>query len=411
MTDRSAEDIALSKAKIRIIGDSKVSFYANIMMGLKYVWEDGMGTAAVDGVSMFIDPVFFMSLDEASRKAVILHEIEHIWRHHIGETRMGNRDPQLYNIAGDHVINNNLLACGYGPISWTDYKTGAKCDWVCDAKFADMSTEDVYDALYQEMQSQGGGVSAILMGAPGSGDNPTPFDDISRPAPTKEDGTPMTEAEVKGAINDLILSAATAARANGNPGSIPGEVQVFLDSLMFPKLPLPHLLRQFFQTVKRGGFTWARPNRRLLNRYYLPSRRGKALLRIAFAMDLSASVSNEEIRRYMSEIANVFVTLKPTQLDIIQFDAAIRSVDVVPNLNALMNMELRGRGGTSIAPVMKWAAENKPHALVVFSDGEFSHYHDNPGVPILWMIHPHNSNSTWKAPYGQVIQFDPKERK
>ncbi|ANT44314.1 HNH endonuclease [Pseudomonas phage vB_Pae575P-3] len=409
MTDRSAEDIALSKAKIRIIGDSKVSFYANIMMGLKYVWEEGMGTAAIDGITMFIDPKFFMSLDEMSRKTVILHEIEHVWRHHIGKVRMGDRDPMLYNIAGDHVINNNLLACGYGPISWTDYRTGAKCNWVCDPKYANMSTEDVYADLYQEQQTQGGGgLSSPTQGNSGSG-NPVPFDDISRPAPTKDDGTPMSETEIQGAINDLILSAATAARANGNPGSIPGEVQVFIDSLMFPKLPLPHLLRQFFQVVKRGGFTWARPNRRLINRYYLPSRRGKALLRIAIAMDLSASVSNEEIRRYLSEIANIFVTLKPTQLDIIQFDASIRSVDTVPNLNALMNMELKGRGGTCIAPVMQWAAENKPHALVVFSDGEFRHYNDNPGVPILWLIHPYSRKSNWKAPYGQVILFDPKE--
>lgn len=82
MSDRSAEDIALSKAKIRIIGDSKVSFYANIMMGLKYVWEEGMGTAAIDGVTMFIDPKFFMSLDEMSRKTGIPRDRTHLASSH-----------------------------------------------------------------------------------------------------------------------------------------------------------------------------------------------------------------------------------------------------------------------------------------------------------------------------------------
>lgn len=125
---------------------------------------------------------------------------------------MGDRDPMLYNVAGDHVINNNLLACGYGPIS-LDGLPDRGHDWVCDPQFANMSTEDVYAALYQEQQTQGGGgLSSPAQVNSGSG-NPVPFDDDfsacshqGRWYPHVRDGDP-------GAINDLILSAATAARA------------------------------------------------------------------------------------------------------------------------------------------------------------------------------------------------------
>jgi hypothetical protein len=54
---------------------------------------------------------------------------------------------------------------------------------------------------------------------------------------------------------------------------------------------------------------------------------------------------------------------------------------------------------------MKWATENHPEVMVIFTDGDFSHPPDDeyPSCPIVWLIH---NNPDFTIDYGEVIHYD-----
>lgn len=381
-----AFDEALSKAKIKVMASKNSCFLANVAMRLRYEATDDIRTAAIDGVTMYFNEDFFMNkLTPETRVTTLLHEVGHVTRQHT--VRRGSRDPQVFNEAGDYVINQELKDAGWTPIEWVE-DDGRPNGWLQDDRFKDMHTEKVYEILMQEYQNQPPPPSSGM------------FADLGMPPPSG-----MSQEQVQAAITDIIIASAQAARMAGQAGSIPGEVQVYLDGLLQPKLPLAHHLRRFFKVLAAKSFTWARPNRRHQARgLYLPAIRGKSLCHIAFGMDMSGSVSDADIKRYVSELVGVIKQLKPTKLTLVQFDTRIISVDEITTVNDLLKIELKGRGGTNIMPIMDWAHREKPEALVIFSDGEFNiNSGMNPHIPVLWMIH---GGTPFYCEFGQTTMFE-----
>lgn len=387
-------EMAVSKALIKIMNDRNSCFMANVAIRLKYIEDNTQSTAWVNGTEVGINRELFLNLMSAEqRPVVILHEIGHVVRSHL--TRGESKDHTIYGWAGDYVINQELKDSGWAPLIWNDPVHG-KCHWLQDDRFKGMTTEEVYDILLKEQPPEDQSPPPPPKGATGES---TPFDDLK--SPQGEEAKKKVEQQMQ----DIIISSAQAAIMAGKPGSIPGDIQVYLDGLLRPKLPLAFHLRRFFKVLNNTSFTWSRPNRRHQARgLYLPALKGKTLCHIAFAFDMSGSVSDADIHRYVSEVAGVLKELKPTKLTLVQFDTRIISIDEIRSVNELKNLELRGRGGTDVHELMQWANKTKPEALVIFTDGEF-YVTDamDPKIPVLWMIH---GRSPFNCPFGQVTKFE-----
>lgn len=414
-------ELAMVHAKIAFMNDEKSMFLYNVCFHLKFVWDAGINppTACVDGYTMTFHPDFFMMLPHEMRITLLAHETGHVTKEHMA--RRAGREPREYNHAADYVINQELKDAGFKPIIWKD-DNGKEIKWLQDDRFANMTTEQVYDILISERQpppEAGGGSGGIPdpngqstdgasggAGMPGGDD---PWRDIREPQNAKDEpGKPPTpkptEAEVRQHLDEILISSAMAARLGGQPGSIPNDVQMYLDSLLKPKLPMASHLRRFFQATQKNDYTWQRPNRRHLP-MYLPSMRSEALSHIAFAFDMSASVRDSDIKRYVSEMVGVLRNMKPDKITLILFDTAIKSITEVKSVKDLMEVKLIGRGGTDVGELLEWARKNNPKALCIFTDGEF---HDfgfrKPACPILWMIHNKRRKFSWN--YGTVIPFE-----
>lgn len=131
----------------------------------------------------------------------------------------------------------------------------------------------------------------------------------------------------------------------------------------------------------------------------------EGLIDIAIAADLSGSVTDTECLQFVTEIANILRMLKPKRLSIVQFDSSIRAVNEVKSIRELMKVKFTGRGGTQIAPVLKWAEENKPQLLLVFTDGEFGFPSDVYQQHIIWLIHG-DKQQKFKPPFGKTIFYE-----
>ena len=374
MTDYTLADKALSRAKIHLMTKPDSAFFITLCFNLNHVWDENTPKAACNGKTIFWNPDFFMGLaDNDERVFLLLHETMHAAYLHMLPERVKSRNPIKWNVAADHVINLQLIA--------RDFKmpTG-KNEGLADVEYVGLSTEEVYNLL------------------PNNPNSP-PMLDLQDPG-----GTEKELKELGKEMEDLLVKAATQSKMMGDkPGTIPGDIEIFLDKLLNPKLPWQRILQKYMQKFSKNDYTFKRPNRRFFPKYYLPSMFSENLIDLTVAVDTSCSVDAAEFLRCISETGGILKNLKPDKITLIQFDSTIKSKTNIKSIRNLLDMTFSGRGGTNIKPVIELVNIEKPQLLLVFSDGEFRF---PPGikstVDTLWIIH---SNSRFTPPYGKVIHY------
>lgn len=364
---------ALNKAKISLMSRPDSAFFTTLCFSMWHKWSDQVETAACNGKQILWNPTFFMNLQGIEERVfLLLHETMHAAYLHMDPIRMNGRCPDRWNIACDHVINLQLVERGF------TMPTGIN-KGNADPKYKGMSAEEVY---------------ALLPNNPGK---PSMQDLIAL-----LDG--MTPEELQSDIEDILVRAQIQSKmANDKPGTIPGEIELFLDKLLNPKLPWHRILQKYVQNFAKNDYSFRKPNRRFFPKHYLPSMFSETLMDLAIAIDVSGSVSDADFMRFVTEIYSILRMMKPSKITLIQFDSSIKLVNQIYNILDLMKTKFTGRGGTDINPVLDWANKNKPQLLLVFSDGEFYFNQTDTKVNTIWLI---NNRKNFTAPWGKVIHYE-----
>ena len=381
---KTPEDMAMEKAKIQLMYLPDTIFYTTILFSLKQEWGSQIETAATNGVKFKVNPIWFTDLTEEKRIGLLTHELLHVALNHM--SRLGDRHPKVWNLAADHVINLTLKAAGY------ELPDGG-C-W--DERFIGMSTEQVYEIIYEEVEQD------EADGGPGADDLLVPGgDDIEYPGGAEE--AQVIEKEVAGIINQAKM---LAEGSSSMPGNLPGEMEIELQKILNPKLPWYTILQNHMSGFAKDDYTWAKPKRRYMPEFYLPSAYSEAIGEIATAFDISGSVSPDEISVHIGETSSLMEMLKPEKITVISFDHIIQNIQTLTeNSDIYSEMKLVGGGGTNILPVLEWAIENNPEVMLIFTDGDFEMPDEefHPTCPVIWLIH---DNTWFKAPFGEIIYYN-----
>lgn len=365
---------ALEKAKIALMTSPDSVFFCEIAFSLRYEWDRTLPTAAVDGKTIFINPEFFMDLTLDERVFLILHEALHVAYLHI--TRRGTREHRKWNKAGDYVINGHLIARGF------KMPEGG----LHDRKYDGMHTDAVYVLLPDE---------------PANESDPS---DIMEPAET---GNGSTDQQVRDDLEHeieqiLVRAAIRSEQEKDKPGTIPGDIEIFLKKLTKPELPWHRILQKYINTLSKTDYSFKRPNKRFIPHLYMPSLRSETLMDIAIAVDTSGSVSDEDFNKFISNTAHIFKMMKPQRITLIQFDTEIKAVDEIKSFHDLMRVRFTGRGCTNINPVVDWYNQHPSRLLLVFTDGGFHAPKNEVKKDLIWLIH---NNSRFTTAFGKVIHY------
>ena len=99
--------IRFKAARIRLVRNH--IFFGSIAMRLHLQPDDALPhLAGVDGKNIFFNPGQLADVSSSQLEGLLAHEALHVMLlHHL---RRGNRDPEKWNMAGDHAINLALLA-------------------------------------------------------------------------------------------------------------------------------------------------------------------------------------------------------------------------------------------------------------------------------------------------------------
>lgn len=380
-------DKLLSKAKIKLFYYKGATFLSTLMCNMKFVWSEEIPTAATDGKTIYWNPYFFISIDTEHRVFVLAHEIWHVAYQHI--LRRDNRDPQMFNIAGDHVINTMLISQGYkaDKLGFKIYKEFKYHEWSVDRVY-----EDLMKNLPPPPPNGGGAGNQGNQPAMGSEAGYGLSDDIKT-----ADGK-VSDAEIVG----NIVQAVQASKMAGEAGVIPGDIEQALNKFLNPILPWEVLLQNFLTEMNNNDYSYRRPSRRY-DDPILPSLiSDDELQELNWYVDVSGSISDHMLLRFFSEMVYVKETFNPAKINIIQFDTRISKVTELESGDSFDELKILGRGGTNLAPVRAHIMETMPNAAVIFSDMECDPMKEVP-IPVLWAVFGKNSSYSHEPTFGTKI--------
>lgn len=367
-------ELALSKAKTNlIIGSRKSPFLATLVFGLKTEVTDAISTACTDGTHLLVNPAFFNSLDSDQQITLLAHEAYHVALSHI--LRLGDRDPKLWNIATDYVINLMLHKAKFKDIP----------QGLLDHQYDNMSADEVYAKLLKNPPKV-----------------PAP-DHMMQPKDAN--GNPEDPQITKAKIDKLIVKAATHAKLAGEKalGDLPSDMQRAIEEALNPKLDWRTILMNHMSSFKKEDYSYRRPNKKYLPDFYMPTLYSESLGSIGVAFDASGSVSDEDFNLFKSEVDLIRNMLNPESVDLISFDTKLQTRHVITSDMPIKDLEFGGYGGTSLAPVFEHFNKNKPEVLIVFSDLECRQWTEEPDYPVIWILVGH-----YKVPtvhFGTLIEY------
>lgn len=333
-------------------------------------------TAATDGRSIKFHPQFVQDHSVAELKAVMCHEVGHMMFLHM--FRRGHRDPMLWNIAGDVIINHLLIEEGLntlpkGAVIMPDiYEKGGG------------TTDGVYDVLRDMAENSSGR-------GKGSG-IPDQFDTCEDSGGSdSENDTAQANMKVE------IQQATQIAKMRGQLGS---ALERFVNAALKPVVDWRTVLRRFVSQRAKVERTYARPRRRFLAEgLYLPSMGGERMGDILIAVDCSGSVSDEELGSFAAEMLAIKQDVSPYRIHVLYFHHEVSKYDVFERDDEL-TIKPNGTGGTAFSPIFAYAAAKdiQPECCVVLTDLCCNDFGPAPDYPVLWV-----SNHSDQAPWGQIV--------
>lgn len=388
------EDLQLKemydRAKMGLFVKKGAMFISTLYFSLKMSWDTSIETACTNGHYLKINPQFFQKISKEMRPTLLAHEAWHVGLLH--PLRRGNRDPEKWNAACDYAINIMLKDLGYH----FDPNLG-----LLDEQYRGMSAEQIYDKLPDPPEG-GGGFSN--MGGMGS--------DLHQPGtpppgnqPDNGNGQPQpTPQEIENQIISTLVKATMQSKMSGKEaGVIPGELEAFLEAMLNPKLPWETILENHMNDLIKDDYSWARPNRRFMPDFYLPSQFGDGLSQINWYMDISGSVTDDQIRRFNSEVRHVHERFTPKATNIISFDTRIQDEYTFTDDERFTGLAFHGRGGTSLDCVFEHARRANPDLMIVFSDLECRRITEEPPFPVIWIC---ADNPRATVEFGRLIHMD-----
>ncbi|OAR22991.1 hypothetical protein A8W25_25970 [Streptomyces sp. ERV7] len=343
----------------------------------------GIAVAAVDATlgEIYLNPL--VRYDDEEWRFVLGHEMLHAALRH-GDRR-GARDPYLFNVAADYVINGWLVEMGVGQMPE---------GLLYDPSLKGLSAEEVYDRIATDLRRRrrlatlrGKGVGDIL-GEP-LGHRPSDAVDLD-------------------AFYRRALVQGHQLHGDRQRGLLPAGLVEEIRALAHPPVPWDaRLARWFDEFVPRPQpvRSYARPSRRQAatpdipraGRYFPPEETSRCTFGVV--LDTSGSMDRRLLGKALGAIASYAEARDVPAARVVFCDAAPYDAGFLPPAEIAGRVRVRGRGGTVLQPGIDLLrrAEDFPAAapVLIITDG---------WCDVLRVGREH----AYLVPQGGALPFTPK---
>lgn len=415
-------------------------FFGTLLLRARMQITRDIPTAATDGENYRVNPDFILAKSRRHRRFVMAHEATHRMLMHVPRMKRhaekgyltavpalapSGTAPKRYsynhgtfNSAADYYINALLRRVGVGDVP---------PDGLYRHDFDDpsMTAEGIYAQLCEEGydSSPDSGSGGSGGGDPSDGDGqsghgqPTPN---SKTTPKNwdehviSDDTPADDGDLAEQVKGDIEAAKQAAKAQG---ALSTELEEFVNELLKPVVDWRAVLVKHFRAIYgRDRRSYKKPHRKRMGtaftgytpNYVEPRMVSDAYGEVAVVLDTSGSISDDERRRYLTEIYNLSSRFKVNRLRVymthvsVYHEADIKSAEDVKKLPF-------SAGGTDMEAAFPMVAKSQPQCdtVIVLTDG-YTTFDTSAAstVPcgkhnVVWLM-----TTNIKAPYGRNIPLE-----
>lgn len=405
-------------------------FYGLLLMHMILALDEKCDTAATDGYRIYFGPKFLDEISDNELDFVMMHEILHVALQHC--QRVGERDPELFNIACDIVVNSNvLLSNNMNLDSITLKKYGESLHRTPNKDEGyEYTAEEVYEML-QSNSTLGGkhgknkistiGKSNSLQGGDGTGgfdlgraekkegkgSNVAVWDDHSRWT-IMEDDTKLRDVWVKRVID--AAEAIEIQEASNTRGTLPLFAKRLLKELRKPQTDWRTILADFIQE-EICDYSFSPPDRRFDDSpFFLPDFNGTEVStsNILFMVDTSGSMSDDMITAAFSEIKGAIDQFDGKLKGWLGFfNAAIVEPIAFETVEEFEVIRPVGGGGTDFQIIFEYVhhymKDDSPASIIILTDGyaPFPDKSVSNGIPVLWLL----NNEKVEPPWGKIARI------
>lgn len=384
----------ISKTKLQV--RKECQFFGALMLFASIKESTKLDTAATDGRDIFFNKKFLESLTSSEQNALMLHEVLHMALLHV--QRRQTRDPYVWNIAADIVVNDLIKRN-------TSFKLPKGA--IVDDAYRDKSVEYIYEALLKDNKFKGKKYKLSIS-------------DIQLTNEEQEkngigNGHELTEEEQEEVAsywkdkmqvlknsNSLIQNDKYGSHSTGGwPAGMAREVENILE----PEINWRNALWKY---IGRTPADFDDLDRRFLYRgLYLEGLMTDAI-EVSVCIDTSGSVSKRLIDQFVAETKGILRAYPHVKCDFFYSDCKlsgpydINQAEQIPILH--------GGGGTSFIPFFKYLEKNNSnnfgtHKLSIYlTDGYEAFPNWIPSNPVMWLVSK-DGEETKNFPFGEVVRI------
>jgi predicted metal-dependent peptidase len=342
-------------------------FFCELVLKLKIKESNEVPTLGVgvelSNVVLYYNKNYWRSLKSIEKVAVLEHELMHIVNNHINRSK--DCEKQIFNIAADIAINQNILNLPKGGVTEKTFKYPP-----------DLTTEQYYNLLLKDDK-----VKKIKINVGSIGSH------------KMWDKKEVPETVASEMVKKMLKEAFDECKKNGTlRGNVSDKlVRSILDTIT-PKANWRNILNSIIKNSVSAEIisTFKRPNRRF------EKERGfrKAYsMKILIGIDTSGSISQKALSLFSAEVNKI--NLFDNDIYICVCDCDIQDYYKLQKRKKIK--PVTGGGGTSFIPVFEKARLLKPDLLIYFTDG-CGDYPKQTSINTLWAL-----TEDYNVPFGKKI--------
>jgi len=394
----AADKLIAARTRMMLSGKGSLVFYVSFLLTLRSWDEDvNIPTLAVNSTRLIYNPDFVDQFNAPQVIAMLMHEADHLIR--MTAARRGDRDPMLWNIAHDAVINTDLIRVMGANNSTVD--TSVLDEWGVTVKKLVMGgvlpSEKDYsaDEIYGYLVSFGEEKAAQYS-----------HGDVI-------DDDPGESSEVAQSRIMSNIEAASRVAESMAPGSTPQHVVQILEAHKKSQVDWRDELDiHISEVVGTHDWSYRTPDRRLLHQgMIVPSEMGAPSVdALAVVFDTSGSVlcRSTMASTLLAELQGVIAKVNPGRIAVVHCDCEVSHTEELSSPSELdfATLESHGGGGTSMQAGFDWVTTNydSAQAIIVLTDGELNApENENPEIPVVWVVPRTNVGEKFSPAFGRKI--------
>lgn len=384
----------LLRARVHLLADRP--FFGTLLTRLRPQPREDLerGTLALDGDTLWYDPVFVRDADLELLKLGLLNVVGHLALLH--GPRQGSRDDARWAVACEYAVN--AMIKDHRPQDAP--ALALPDDWLYDPAHAETSAEEIYGRLKGMPIAELAGLEDRVFADASCrrSDGDTSRGDGRCGDPCR----PWTQEGDK--WRRRVQNTAWRLREHGE---MPGDLQETLGLDGPNELDWRSLLRNFILENVRHDYSWLPPNRRYLRRGILLPRLDGEGGTVAVVVDTSGSMQGDQVEACFDEVRSCMEAVPGMEVLLVQCDAEVQDSRQVQHPDELETVDVQGFGGTDFQPAFRHIEQREDRdgldvqVVVYLTDLHGTFPAREPGWPVLWV-----ATSDEEVPFGRRVRLD-----